>query len=194
MPAIGSRILGISLYRSRAFDLLLALVERHERVVAKGELMELVWPGRVVEEGNLTVHIAELRKLLGRGLIATLPGRGYRFVAPVEEALLAETAAASSPAVELAPTAVASVDTPASSGELPAMSPAWVPADKVPRALTRLIGRADDLDRLGILLVSARLITVVGPVVSVRRGWRWRWRTGPAGASRTGCGWSISGR
>ena len=41
--------------RSRAFDLLLALVERRERIVSKDELMELVWPGRVVEKGNLTV-------------------------------------------------------------------------------------------------------------------------------------------
>ncbi|MBK9362577.1 MAG: winged helix-turn-helix domain-containing protein [Rubrivivax sp.] len=39
----------------RAFDLLLALVERHERVVSKDELMDLVWPGLVVEEGNLHV-------------------------------------------------------------------------------------------------------------------------------------------
>src|SRR5262249_13446105 len=77
--------------RSRAFDLLLALVERRERVVSKNELMELVWPGRVVEEGNLTVHIANLRKLLGKGVIATVPNRGYRFVAPAEEAAAPES-------------------------------------------------------------------------------------------------------
>src|SRR5215470_7686915 len=71
--------------RSRAFDLMLALIERRERVVSKDELMELVWPGRIVEEGNLTVHIAGLRKLVGKGVIATLPSRGYRFVAVVEE-------------------------------------------------------------------------------------------------------------
>jgi hypothetical protein len=48
----------------RAFDLLLALIERRERPVAKDELLSVVWPGRIVEEGNLTVHIAGLRKLL----------------------------------------------------------------------------------------------------------------------------------
>jgi DNA-binding winged helix-turn-helix (wHTH) protein len=51
--------------RGRAFDLLLALIERRERPVAKDELLSVVWPGRIVEEGNLTVHIAGLRKLLG---------------------------------------------------------------------------------------------------------------------------------
>jgi predicted ATPase/DNA-binding winged helix-turn-helix (wHTH) protein len=148
--------------RSRAFDLLLVLVERHERVVGKDELMALVWPGRIVEEGNLTVHIAELRKLLGRGVIATLPGRGYRFVAPVEEAVSADSPAAPSPAVELAPSAVARADA-ASSAELPALSPVGLVANTVPRALTRLIGRTGDLDRLAVLLLTTQLITVVGP-------------------------------
>src|SRR5882672_9770487 len=76
----------------RAFDLLLALVERRDRVVLKNELIELVWPGRVVEEGNLTVHVASLRKLFGKGIITTLPGRGYRFVAPVQEVVSTENA------------------------------------------------------------------------------------------------------
>src|SRR5258705_13668748 len=64
---------------ARAFDLLLALVERRERVVSKNELLDLVWPGLVVEENNLQVHISTLRKLLGPAVIATIPGRGYRF-------------------------------------------------------------------------------------------------------------------
>ena len=42
---------------SRAFDVLLALVERRDRIVAKGELLELVWPGLVVEENNLQVQV-----------------------------------------------------------------------------------------------------------------------------------------
>ena len=49
----------------RAFDVLLALVERRDRAVDKNELFELVWPGLVVEENNLQVHISTLRKLLG---------------------------------------------------------------------------------------------------------------------------------
>lgn len=48
---------------SRAFDVLMALVERRERVVSKAELLDLVWPGIAVEENNLQVHIMALRKL-----------------------------------------------------------------------------------------------------------------------------------
>ena len=67
---------------ARAFDLLAALIERRERVVTKDELLDLVWPGVIVEEANLHVQIAGLRKLVGSGAIATVPGRGYQFVAP----------------------------------------------------------------------------------------------------------------
>ena len=72
---------------ARAFDLLLALVERRERVVTKDELLDLVWPGVVVEENNLQVHVAALRKRLGPAAIATVNGRGYRFAAEVQAAL-----------------------------------------------------------------------------------------------------------
>ena len=64
---------------ARAFDLLLSLIERRERTVSKAELLDAVWPGLVVEENNLAVHISALRKVLGREAIATIPGRGYRF-------------------------------------------------------------------------------------------------------------------
>ncbi len=66
---------------ARAFDVLLALAERRDRIVTKAELMDLVWPGLVVEENNLQVQISSLRKLLGSDAIATIPGRGYRFTA-----------------------------------------------------------------------------------------------------------------
>jgi DNA-binding response OmpR family regulator len=66
---------------SRAFDVLAALVERRDRVVTKSELLDLAWPGLVVEENNLQVQISALRKLLGASVIATVPGRGYRFTA-----------------------------------------------------------------------------------------------------------------
>jgi DNA-binding winged helix-turn-helix (wHTH) protein len=67
-----------------AFDVLLALAERRERIVTKAELMDLVWPGLVVEEDNLQVQISSLRRLLGSDAIATIAGRGYQFTAKLE--------------------------------------------------------------------------------------------------------------
>lgn len=64
---------------ARAFDVLRALIERRERLVTKDELLDLVWPGLVVEENNLQVQVSALRKILGSGAIATVAGRGYRF-------------------------------------------------------------------------------------------------------------------
>jgi DNA-binding winged helix-turn-helix (wHTH) protein len=66
---------------ARAFDSLLALVERRDRIATKNELLDCVWPGLVVEENNLQVHISSLHKALGPQAIATIPGRGYRFTA-----------------------------------------------------------------------------------------------------------------
>lgn len=70
---------------ARAFDLLRVLVERHDRLVGKAELLDLVWQGRVVEEANLPVQVSGLRKLLGARAIATIPGLGYRFAMPLAE-------------------------------------------------------------------------------------------------------------
>ena len=69
----------------RAFDLLLALVERAGAVVGKDELIARVWPHTVVEEGNLRVHVGALRKVLGsdQPYVENVVGRGYCFVAPL---------------------------------------------------------------------------------------------------------------
>ena len=73
----------------RAFEILLLLVSRHGQLVTKDELMAEVWPGIVVEENNIQVHVSALRKVLatagdGERYLLTVAGRGYRFVAPVE--------------------------------------------------------------------------------------------------------------
>lgn len=73
---------------AKAFDVLVELVERAGEVVSKDELLKAVWPDTVVEENNLTQQISALRKLLGdrageHRIIATIPGRGYCFAAPV---------------------------------------------------------------------------------------------------------------
>lgn len=65
---------------SRAFDILSIIVQAGGRIVTKDELMETVWPGLFVEEGNIHVHLSAVRKALGdhRQMIDTVPGRGYR--------------------------------------------------------------------------------------------------------------------
>jgi DNA-binding winged helix-turn-helix (wHTH) protein len=73
---------------SRAFDILIALVERPGELVTKRELMRVVWPDTIVVEANLTVHVTALRRALGddqtdNRYIINIPGRGYRFVAPI---------------------------------------------------------------------------------------------------------------
>ena len=81
----------------RAFDLLLALVRRPGELLTRNELIEQVWPGRVVEENNLSVQVNTLRKLLGGEWLATVPGRGYRFIAPQEAARPADCLLYTSP-------------------------------------------------------------------------------------------------
>src|SRR6185436_4268764 len=71
----------------KALALLRALVEERGDVVLKSELMDRVWPDAAVEDANLSVTIAALRKALGErpeggSWIETVPRRGYRFVAP----------------------------------------------------------------------------------------------------------------
>ncbi|WP_040068725.1 ATP-binding protein [Pseudomonas batumici] len=73
----------------RALDILQVLVDRAGNVVSKDELIACVWPTSVVEEINLRVHIAALRRALGDGLggqryIVSIPQRGYSFIAPVQ--------------------------------------------------------------------------------------------------------------
>lgn len=77
----------------RAFDLLVALVERRDRVVTRDELYSLVWPNVSVELNNLHVQIWRLRNRLGEGTIRTVARQGYQFVADVEAVVLAPSAA-----------------------------------------------------------------------------------------------------
>ena len=89
---------------ARAMDILLCLTASAGQVVTKQALMKAVWPGRIVEENNLTVNMTALRKALGSGsegdgLIKTVTGRGYMFVASsaVESETGASAAAAALP-------------------------------------------------------------------------------------------------
>lgn len=74
----------------RGLKLLAALVARPGEILGKSELMDAAWPGTAVEEGNLTVQIAQLRKLLGTAAdggewISTVPRVGYRFTRSIEQ-------------------------------------------------------------------------------------------------------------
>ncbi|HJQ70137.1 MAG TPA: winged helix-turn-helix domain-containing protein [Blastocatellia bacterium] len=74
----------------KTLDTLILLVEKSGRVIAKEELLEKVWPGVVVEEANLAVNISTIRKALGERpgggqYIETVPRRGYRFIARVNQ-------------------------------------------------------------------------------------------------------------
>jgi predicted ATPase len=121
---------------SRAFDILVALVERAGELVSKDELMARVWPSTFVEESNLKVQVAGLRRALGdrRGCnryLATISGRGYRFVAPVTR-------------VEVL--------------SLPVER-----AHHLPAPIARMIDRTDAVAALTAQLLRDRLVTIVGP-------------------------------
>jgi len=80
---------GLIPLRPKVFDTLCVLVARHGRLVAKDELMRLVWPDTVVEEGNLALNVAVLRKALREAdpaakWIETVTGKGYRFLGSVK--------------------------------------------------------------------------------------------------------------
>ena len=71
---------------AKAFDLLVYLVSRAGTMLERADIMQAVWPGRVVEDNNLNQAITTLRRAIGNAHIATVPGRGYQFVTPVHEA------------------------------------------------------------------------------------------------------------
>jgi predicted ATPase/DNA-binding winged helix-turn-helix (wHTH) protein len=130
----------------RAFDLLQALAERHGRLVGKRALMELVWPGLVVQDNNLAAQMSALRKVVGGDVIATIPGRGYRFVARIEA-----SARAASPVATAPPEARTAAE-----GVAAALR------TNLPAELPGLLGRANDLVELGAMVDAHRLVSVVG--------------------------------
>ena len=128
---------------ARAFDVLAALIERRDRVVGKNELLDVVWPHLVVEENNLQVQIWALRKLLGPDVIATIPGRGYKFTAVLEgdqEPMPAQAAEGTAPSAPLA-----------------ARTPTNLPAELAP-----LYGREADVQAVQRLVQEHRLVTIAG--------------------------------
>lgn len=128
----------------RAFDLLLALIERRGELVTKDELLARVWPGLVVEDINLSVQVSALRKALGaeRDNLKTISGRGYRFVA---EVAIVAPGATGATAVLSGPVSAAADRT-----NLPALN-------------SELIGREADVQEVIALMSDRRLVTLSGP-------------------------------
>jgi len=131
---------------ARAFDILLALVEREGAIASRDELFERAWPGRVVIDDNLKVQVMGLRRLLGAGSIVTVPGHGYRFAWPVAKGQVGPSVAAGA-AAGAPPGAVVRS---AGAGEADA------------RAVPDLIGREADLAELLSSLQPGRLVTIAG--------------------------------
>jgi DNA-binding winged helix-turn-helix (wHTH) protein len=74
---------------SRALEVLRVLLERPGELVSRDQIMAAAWPDVVVEDNNLTIQIAALRRVLDQdrangSCIQTVPRRGYRFIGPVE--------------------------------------------------------------------------------------------------------------
>ena len=122
---------------ARAFDVLALLVRRDGRLVTKDELMQRVWAGVVVEDNNIAVQVAQLRKLIGARAIATISGVGYRFTIPLQAPGLA------SPATAIPPEAA-------------------TPPGNLPARVAALIGRDREAAELAALVDTHPLVTVCG--------------------------------
>jgi predicted ATPase/DNA-binding winged helix-turn-helix (wHTH) protein len=127
----------------RALDILIALAERAGEVVTHKELISRVWPDVTVEEGNLRFQMATLRKALGdrrdgARYVSNVAGRGYCFVAPITRSAVARTVPI---------TGIATTER----------------IQKLPRRLTRMVGRDDTVRALAEQLQMWRFVSIVGP-------------------------------
>jgi len=127
---------------SCTLEILIALAERAGEFVSTEELIARVWPNTFVEEGNLRVHIAALRRILrdtqaGNRYVANVPGQGYRFIAPVILSEGQRSSASEAAAVER--------------------------RHNFPAPPTRIVGRDGIVSTLAAQLPERHFITVVGP-------------------------------
>ena len=88
---------------ARSFDILAMLLEKPDEVIGKTELFDTVWPGLVVEENTLQVHISALRRALPPGMIMTVHGRGYKYAGPKPLAAATQSQEKRRPAIAVLP-------------------------------------------------------------------------------------------
>ncbi|MEA2962103.1 MAG: hypothetical protein QOI46_2201 [Alphaproteobacteria bacterium] len=129
----------------RAFEIVTVLVQSATELVTKDHMMERVWPGAIVGEGTLHVHISAVRKALGpdRAMLKTVSGRGYRLLGSWTPQQREATAAP--------------VYSP------PTRTSAAPPANNFPPLITRLIGRAAAAPFVRDLVSAYRVVTLTGP-------------------------------
>jgi predicted ATPase/DNA-binding winged helix-turn-helix (wHTH) protein len=150
---------------SKAFDLLAVLVDARDRVVSRNEIFDRLWPDTAVEDNNLSQQVHRIRRALGtdeRGgsPIATIPGRGFRFLWPVEPQ--DQPDAFPWPAADR-------VDAQPD-----------VEGSRWPALLDQLVGRADDIERVQALVREHPFVTLSGPGgvgktrLAATAGWRLR--------------------
>jgi DNA-binding winged helix-turn-helix (wHTH) protein len=125
-----------------AFDILIALVERAGQLVGKDELIAIVWPDTIVEEGSLRFHVASLRKALGDGesgarYVTTVYGGGYCLVAPV-------------------------VRSDAEPAAMPTEAPSRLP-HRLPLSPSRIVGHDQLLRNVPAQVKAERFVTIIGP-------------------------------
>jgi predicted ATPase/DNA-binding winged helix-turn-helix (wHTH) protein len=129
----------------RAFEIVTVLVQSATELVTKDHMMERVWPGAIVGEGTLHVHISAVRKALGpdRAMLKTVSGRGYRLLGSwTPQQREASAAPVYSPLTR-------TYGTP--------------PANNFPPLITRLIGRAAAAQFVRDLVSAYRVVTLTGP-------------------------------
>jgi len=128
----------------RAFEIVEALAQAGGQLVTKDDLMDRVWPGAIVGENTLHVHISAVRKALGpdRGMLKTSSGRGYR--------LLGSWTLRHDGTSDAAPA-------PKPSGQGPERAPSNLPA-----IVSELIGRSMAVQRVRDLVSAYRVVTLTG--------------------------------
>jgi predicted ATPase/DNA-binding winged helix-turn-helix (wHTH) protein len=129
----------------RAFEIVTVLVQSATKLVTKDHMMERVWPGAVVGEGTIHVHISAVRKALGpdRAMLKTVSGRGYRLLGNWTPQQREGTA----PAVYSTLTRISGAP----------------PANNFPPLINRLIGRAAAAQSVRDLVSAYRVVTLTGP-------------------------------
>jgi predicted ATPase/DNA-binding winged helix-turn-helix (wHTH) protein len=131
----------------RALDILIALTARPGETVTKDELIARVWPNTFVEEANLRVHVAALRKALGDGqaghrYVANITGRGYSFVGTIRQ-LQGQMPEGAAPSAEAQPVPNAKHD--------------------LPSLRSRVVGRSDTIEALAAQLGEHGFLSIIGP-------------------------------